>query len=73
MPILYNYATVSALSLDHDFQKKKKDWAKLLSISLSSFRGHPGVVKYHTVWATFSRYFLLDAFSLACAIRIVSA
>ena len=45
-----------------------------LSISLpSSFRGHPGLAKYCTVWATFSRYFLLDAFSMACAIWLVSA
>ena len=51
---------------------KTKSWAKLLSFSLpSSFRGHPGLAKYHTVWATFSRYFLLDAFLLACAIQIV--
>ena len=54
--------------------KKKKSWAKLLLLSLlSSFRGHPGLAKYCTVWATFSRYFLLDAFSLACAIWLVSA
>ena len=53
---------------------KKKSWEKLLSISLpSSFRGHPGLAKYHTAWATFSRYFLLDAFSLACAIWIVDS
>ena len=50
---------------------KKKELTKLLSISLpSSFSGYLGVTKYHTVWATFSRYFLLDAFSLGCAIRI---
>ena len=53
---------------------KKKSWAKSLSILLPfSFRGHPGLAKYHTVWATFSKYFLLDPFSLACAIQIVSA
>ena len=52
---------------------KKKSWAKLLSISLlSSFRGHPGQAKYNTVRATFSRYFPLDAFSLACIIWIIS-
>ena len=51
---------------------KKKSWVKLLSISLPfSFRCHPGLAKYRTVWATFSKYFLLDAFSLACAIWIV--
>ena len=51
----------------------KKSWAKLLSVSLpSSFRDHPGLAKYHAVWATFSR-FLLDTFSLACAIWIASA
>ena len=54
--------------------RKKKCWAKLLSISLPSpFRGNPGLAKYHTVWATFNIYFLLDAFTLTCAIRIVSA
>ena len=53
---------------------KKKSWAELLSISLpSSFRGHPGIAKYCTVWVIFSRYFLIDAFSLACAIWKVSA
>ena len=46
----------------------------MLSISLSpSCRGHPGLAKYRTVWATFSRCFLLVAFSLACAIQIVGA
>ena len=54
--------------------RSNESWAKLLSISLSSsFRGHPGLAKYCTVWATFSRYFLLDAFSLACAIWTVNA
>ena len=62
---------VSALSLDHErFPRRSKSWAKLLSISLSSsFRGHPGLANV-VDWATFSRYFLLDTFSLACAIRI---
>ena len=56
------------------FPQRSKNWAKLLSMSLpSSFRGHPGLAKYHTVWATFSWYFLLDPFSLACAIRRLSA
>ena len=51
----------------------KKRWAKLLSISLPSpFKGHPGLAKYRKVWVTFNKYFLSDAFSLACAIRIVS-
>ena len=55
------------------FPWRSKTWAKVLSISLpSSFSGHPGLVKYHTVQATFSRYFLLDQFSLACAIRRVA-
>ena len=54
-------------------QMKSLSWVKLLSISLPSpFRGHPDLAKYHTVWTTFSKYFLLDVFSLACAIRIVS-
>ena len=39
---------------------------------VKSFRGHPGLAKYHTVWVTFRRYFLLDAFSLTCAVWIVS-
>ena len=48
---------------------KKKSWVKYLSISLpSSCRGHPGLDKYRTVWIIFSRYFLLDAFSLACVV-----
>ena len=49
---------------------RKTSWAILLSFSLqSSVRGHPGLAKYRTVWATFTRYFLLDAFPLACAIQ----
>ena len=61
-----------AVSLDHYMISTKNYWAKLLSISLpSSCRGHPSLAKYCTVWATFSRHFLLDAFSLACAIWIV--
>ena len=57
--------------LDSDFYKEV-NLAKFLSILLpSSHRGHPGLAKYRTVWATFSTYFLLDAFSLACAIWIV--
>ena len=61
--------------LDYDqFPQRSKNWAKLLSISLpSSRRGHPGLAKYHTIWATFSRYFLLDSFSLAYVIWIVNA
>ena len=45
------------LNLDHNFHEQvAKNWAKLLIISLpSSYRGHPGLAKYHTVWATFSR------------------
>ena len=51
----------------------KKNWVKLLSISLpSSIRGHSDLAKDCTVWATFSRYILLDAFSLPCAIWIVA-
>ena len=54
------------------FSWRSKNWVKLLSISLpSSHRGYPGTAKYHTVWATFSRHYVLDAFSLACTIRIV--
>ena len=54
--------------------KNYKSWSQLLSISLpSSFMGHPGLAKYCTVWVTFSRYFLLDSFSLASAIWIVSS
>ena len=70
----WSYAAVSALSLDHDFHKEvAKSWTKLLSISLPpTFRSHPGVAKSHTIWDTFSRYFLLDTFSLACGIQIVS-
>ena len=53
---------------------KKKNQEKFLLISLPSyFRGHSGLAKYRTVWATFSRYFQLHSFSLACAIRIVNA
>ena len=56
------------------FPQRSKGRAKFLSISLpSSRRGHPGLAKYRTAWATFSRYFLLDVFSLACAIWIASA
>ena len=67
------HAVWPALSLDHDFHEEEK-LGKLLFISLPSpFRGHPGLAKYPTVWVTFSRYFLLDAFSLACAIQIISA
>ena len=58
-----NYVTVSALSLNHDFHKDEK-LVKVLSVQLPSFRGHPGLAKYHTFWETFSRYFLLDTFSL---------
>ena len=37
---------------------KKKNWKKLLSISLPScFRGHPGLAKYHIFWTT-----LVDTF-----------
>ena len=70
------------------FTQRSKSWEKLLSISIPySFRGHPGLAKYRTVWTTFSRYFLWclsmmpmmpycsssDAFSLTCTIWIVSA
>ena len=66
---MVSYTAVSALSLDHNFHEEEK----LLLISLpSSFRGHPGIAKYQTVGATFSRYFLLDTFSLACAIQIIA-
>ena len=52
--------------------QEEKNWVKLLPVSLlSTIRGDPGLAKYHTVWATLSRHFLLDAFSLACAIWIV--
>ena len=46
----------------------------MLSISnhLLACRGHPGIAKYCTVWATFGRYYLLDAFSLTCTIQMVS-
>ena len=54
--------------------KSKSWWAKSLSISLlSSRRDHLGLAKYHIVWVTISRYFLLDALTLACAIWIVIA
>ena len=37
--------------------QRSKSWAKLMSISLpSSHSSHPDLAKYHTVWATFSRY-----------------
>ena len=71
--MLILYADVSALSLDHDFHKEEKLGKIAVSLLTSSFRGHPGLAKYRTVWTTFSKYFLLDAFSLACAIQIVSA
>ena len=55
---------------------KKKSWAKLLPVNLLPSTGCTlrarQVTQYRTVWATFSRYFLLIALSLACAIRIVA-
>ena len=54
---------------------KKKSWGKLLSIfCYLLLGGHSGIAtcKYLTVWSTFNRYFLLDAFLLDCAFWIVS-
>ena len=71
--MLHAVSACSIFGSLYDFHKELlKDWTKLLSISLqSSYRGHPGLAKYCTVWETFSRQFLLDAFSLACVIWIV--
>ena len=69
-----SYAAVSGLSLNHDFHeevKAEEDCGQSHYPLLLG--GHPGLAKYHTVWATFSRYFLLDSFSMACTIQIVSA
>ena len=61
------------VSLDHDYHEEEKLGKIAVNLITIFFRGHPGLAEYRTVWATFSRYFLLDAFSLVCAIQIVSA
>ena len=51
--------SVFALSFYHDFHKEvKAGQDQMLSISLlSSCRGHPGLAKYCTVWATLAEIF----------------
>ena len=43
--------------------QRSKSWAKLLSLP-SSCRSQPDLAEYCIVWATFSRYFLLNALLL---------
>ena len=70
----WSYTAISALSLDHDFHKEVKVGLNCCQFHYRfSCRGHPALAKYHTVWRTFSRYYLLNAFSLTCTIQIVSA
>ena len=52
--------------LDHDFYKKVKVGRGHNCCQFHyHLLAHLGLVKYRTVWASVSRYFLLDAFSLA--------
>ena len=71
----WSYAAVSALCLDHDFHKEVKAGRNSYKSQYYCifFWGHPVLTKYCTVWATFSRYFLLNTFSMASAIWIVNA
>ena len=63
---------VSVLSLDHDFHEEVKAGQNCCQSHYHLFWDHYGLAKYCTVWGTFSRHFLLNAFSLACAIWIVN-
>ena len=60
--------------LGHDFNEEEKLGKIAVNLITISFRDNPSLAKYRTVWATLCcRYLLLDTFSLACKIQIVSA
>ena len=59
-----SYVAVSGLSLNHDFHEEVKAEEDCSKSHYPILLGdHPGLAKY----------FLLDSFSLACTIQIVSA